>query len=52
MKNLEVLVIVVIMSLPFFLIKKEDFTTFIYWTAVTVGYLFYIVFSTKRWANE
>ncbi len=52
MKNLEILVIVVMMSLPFFLFKKEDFTTFIYWTVVTFGYLLYIVFSTKRWTNE
>jgi len=52
MKFFEVLIIVILMSVPFFLFKNEDFTTFIYWTVVTTGYLLYIVFSSKRWINE
>jgi len=52
MKNLELLIIVILMALPFLLIRTEDFTTFIYWSIVTLGYLIYIAYSTKGWANE
>lgn len=52
MKFFEVLVIVILMSVPFFLFKNENFTTFAYWTVVTIGYLVYIIFSSKRWIDE
>lgn len=52
MKNLELLIIVILMALPFFIFRSKDFTVFIYWSIVTVGYLIYIAYSTKRWANE
>jgi uncharacterized membrane protein len=52
MKNIEWIVIVVLMALPFFLIRGTDFTTYIYWTVVTFGYLIYIAYSTRMWTNE
>lgn len=52
MKNIELIIIVVLMALPFFLIRSIDFTTYIYWTVVTIGYLIYIAYSTRAWANE
>ncbi|HNV94518.1 MAG TPA: hypothetical protein PLK11_00265 [Methanofastidiosum sp.] len=52
MKKLEIVLIVILMAIPFFFIKTQDFTTFIYWSLVTLSYLIYILFSTKRWVNE
>ncbi len=52
MKKLELVIIVILMALPFFLFKTQDFTVFVYWSIVTLGYLIYIVYSTKGWTNE
>lgn len=52
MKNLELPIMLILMALPFFLIRSENFTTYIYWTIVSFGYLIYIAYSTRSWANE
>ncbi|NMC77089.1 MAG: hypothetical protein GYA60_07345 [Candidatus Methanofastidiosa archaeon] len=52
MKKFELSIIVILMAIPFILFRTEDFTVFVYWVTVTLGYLIYIMFSTKRWANE
>jgi len=51
MKKLELLIIVILMALPFFVFRSKDFTVYIYWTVVTLGYLIYTIISTKGWAN-
>ncbi len=50
MRFIELLIIILAMLVPFFAIKTNDLSTYVYWITVVTLYLIYI--AVRRWEVE